>query len=445
MELAQKLFHKSRRDKLNNILDENSLVIVLSASNIQRSFDDGYKFKQNKNFYYLTGFNEPNSALLLAPGGMDLHDEKSKKIVKSNEVLFVQKKDPLKETWIGKRLGFNNVKKELGINIGMENSKLGDAISDLISRDKYNKIYLSIFDLNFLKGEIKDQLNNFISSFITLTTNVQILDYNFLLGKMRNVKNDFEVEQVRYASTVTAAGFYNTIQMIKPAMYEYQVQALLENNYKQLGCQDVAFETIVAGGNNTCILHYNTNRNKLKSGELVLIDSGAEFNYYNGDLTRTVPVNGKFTKEQRQIYQVVLDAQYAVIKKIKPGVKLTDLKKYSVEQLKKGIQKLGLLKKGFDITKYTLHGVGHHIGLDTHDAVANKKIGKTDFDKLLIGSIITVEPGIYFPEDAKEIPEKYRKIGVRIEDDVLVTKNSCEVLSDSLPKEIEDIEYLMQQ
>lgn len=445
MELAQKLFHKSRRDKLNNILDENSLVIVLSASNIQRSFDDGYKFKQNKNFYYLTGFNEPNSALLLAPGGMDLHDEKSKKIVKTNEVLFVQKKDPLKETWIGKRLGFGNVKKELGINIGMENSKLGDVISDLISRDKYNKIYVSIFDLNFLKGEIKDQLNNFISSFITLTTNVQILDYNFLLGKMRNIKNDFEVEQVRYASTVTAAGFYNTIQMIKPGMYEYHVQALLENNYKQLGCQDVAFETIVAGGNNTCILHYNTNRNKLKSGDLVLIDSGAEFNYYNGDLTRTVPVNGKFTKEQRQIYQVVLDAQYAVIKKIKPGVKLTDLKKYSVEQLKKGMQKLGLLKKGYDITKYTLHGVGHHIGLDTHDAVVNKKIGKTDFDKLLVGSIITVEPGIYFPEDAKEIPTKYRKIGVRIEDDVLVTKNGCEVLSDSLPKEIEDIEYLMQK
>lgn len=445
MELAQKLFHKSRRDKLNNILDENSLVIVLSATNVQRSYDDGYKFKQNKNFYYLTGFNEPNSALFLAPGGMELFDEKSGKKVKTKEVLFVQKKDPLKETWIGKRLGFENVNKELGISTGVVNSKLGDVLADLISRDKYNKIYISLFDMSFLRGEIKDQLKNFISSFITLSTNVQILDYNFLLGKMRNVKNDFEVEQVRYASTVTAAGFYNTIQMIKPDMFEYQVQALLEHNYKQLGCQDVAFETIVAGGNNTCILHYNTNRNKLKSGELVLIDSGAEFNYYNGDLTRTVPVNGKFTKEQRQIYQVVLDAQLAVIKKIKPGVKLTDLKKYSVEQLKKGMQKLGLLKKGFDITKYTLHGVGHHLGLDTHDAVANKKIGKSDFDRLHVGSIITVEPGLYFPEDAKEIPAKYRKIGVRIEDDVLVTKNGCEVLSDSLPKKIEDIEYLMRQ
>lgn len=443
MELAEKLFHKSRRDKFMNVIDDNSLVIVLSATNIQRSFDDAYKFKQNKNFFYLTGFNEPNSALLLAPGGMDLHDEISKKIIKTKEVLFVQKKDPLKETWIGKRLGFDNVRKELGINTGMVNSKLGDVLADLIARDKYSKIYISIFDLNALKGEIKDQLNNFIASFITLTSNVQILDYNFLIGKMRNVKNDFEIEQIRYASTVTAAGFYNTIQSVKPGMYEYQVQSLLEHNYKQLGCQDVAFETIVAGGNNSCILHYNTNRNRLKDGDLVLIDSGAEFNYYNGDLTRTVPVNGKFTKEQREIYRIVLDAQYAVIKKIKPGVKLSYLKKYSVEQLKKGVRKLGLLKKGFDITKYTLHGVGHHIGLDTHDAVANKKIGNNDFDKLFVGSIITVEPGIYFPDDAKEIPARYRKIGIRIEDDVLVTKNGCEVLSDSLPKEIEDIEYLM--
>ena len=445
MELAQKLFHKSRREKLNNILDENSLVIVLSATNVQRSFDDGYKFKQNKNFYYLTGFNEPNSALFLAPGGMELFDEKSRKKVNTKEILFVQKKDPLKETWIGKRLGFEYVTKELGINTGLVNSKLGDVLADLLSREKYNKIYLSLFDMSFLRGEIKEQLKSFISSFITLSSNIQILDYNFLLGKMRNVKNDFEVEQIRYASTVTAAGFYNTIQMIKPGMYEYQIQALLEYNYKQLGCQDVAFETIVAGGNNTCILHYNSNRNKLKNGELVLIDSGAEFNYYNGDLTRTVPVNGRFSKEQRQIYQVVLDAQLAVIKKIKPGVKLTDLKKYSVDQLKKGVMKLGLLKKSFDITKYTLHGVGHHIGLDTHDAVANKKIGKSDFDRLFVGNIITVEPGLYFPEDAKKIPVRYRKIGVRIEDDVLVTKNGCEILSDSLPKQIEDIEFLMQK
>ena len=136
MELAEKVFHKSRREKLNNILDDNSLLIILGASNVPRSYDDGYKFKQNKNFFYLTGFNEPNSALLLAPGGMDVHDEKSKKIIKTKELLFVQKKDPLRETWVGRRLGFSNVKKELGIESGMVNSKLGDVINDLISRDK---------------------------------------------------------------------------------------------------------------------------------------------------------------------------------------------------------------------------------------------------------------------------------------------------------------------
>lgn len=443
MESAQKIFHKSRRSKLLNILDENSLVIVLGAANVNRSYDDNYKFKQNKNFYYLTGFNEPNSALLLAPAGMEYHDEKTRKILKSREILFVQKKDPLRETWVGRRLGYSNVKKELGIETGMENSKLGQILGDILSGDRFSRIYISLFDLDFLQGEIKDQLRNFVSSWITLATNIQILDLNYVLARMRNVKSAYEIEQVRYASNVTAAAFYNTIQKIKPGMYEYQVQALLEHYYRDYGCHDVAFETIVAGGNNSCILHYNTNRNILKSGDLVLIDSGAEFNYYNGDLTRTVPVNGKFTKEQKRIYQVVLDAQYSVIKKIKQGVKLSELKKFSVEQLKKGVRKLGLLKKGFDITKYTLHGVGHHIGLDTHDAVANKKVGKTDFDTLLIGNIITVEPGLYFPEDAKEIPPEYRGIGVRIEDDVLITKEGAEVLSDSMPKEIEDIEYLM--
>lgn len=445
MENEQKLFHKSRRGKLLNILDEDSLVIVLGSTNVARSYDDAYKFKQNKNFYYFTGFNQPNAALILAPGGFEVHDGVKNKIVKTKEALFVQKADPLKETWFGRRLGYDKVSKELGIVIGLENSRLGDIIADILSKDKINKIYVSMYDLNKLSGEIKDQLKDFMRSWITLSTNVQLLDLNYLVAKMRMVKNQFEIDQVRYASTITASGFYNTIQQVKPGMHEYQVQAMLEYYYKELGSQDTAFETIVAGGNNTCILHYNTNREKLKNGDLVLIDSGAEYNYYNGDLTRTIPVSGKFTKEQKEVYQIVLDAQYAVIKKIKPGVKLTDLKKYSVEQLKKGMMKLGLLKKGYDATKYTLHGVGHHIGLDTHDAVANKKIGRADFDTLLVGNIITVEPGIYFPESAKEIPAKYRRIGVRIEDDVLVTKGGREVLSDALPKEIEDIEFLMME
>lgn len=445
MENEQKLFHKSRRGKLLNILDENSLVIVLGSTNVARSYDDAYKFKQNKNFYYFTGFNQPNAALILAPGGFEVHDGAKNKILKTKEALFVQKADPLKETWFGRRLGYEKVSKELGITIGLENSRLGDVIADILSKDKINKIYVSMYDLNKLSGEIKDQLKDFMRSWITLSTNVQLLDLNYITAKMRMVKNQFEIDQIRYASTITASGFYNTIQQVKPGMREYQVQAMLEYYYKELGSQDTAFETIVAGGNNTCILHYNTNREKLNNGDLVLIDSGAEYNYYNGDLTRTIPVSGKFTKEQKEVYQIVLDAQYAVIKKIKPGVKLTDLKKYSVEQLKKGMMKLGLLKKGYDATKYTLHGVGHHIGLDTHDAVANKKIGRADFDTLLVGNIITVEPGIYFPESAKEIPAKYRRIGVRIEDDVLVTKGGCEVLSDALPKEIEDIEFLMME
>jgi len=443
MEKLQRQFHKSRRDKLFNILDDNSLIIIPGSTHVARSFDDTYKFKQNKNFYYLTGFNEADALLMLAPGGMKVYDDKLKKVVNTKEILFVQPKNPLRETWTGRRLGYANVKHELGINTAFENTKIWDVLNEVISKDQAKKIYLSFYELLNLSGVLKEHLSKFMDTWITATPNIQLSDINHILGKMRSVKNEFEIDQIRFASTVTAASFYNAIQNIRPGLYEYHVQAMLEFNYKNLGAHDTAFETIVAGGNNACILHYNTNKEKLKEGDLVLIDSGAEYNYYNGDLTRTVPVNGKFTKEQREIYQIVLNAQKAVIKKIKAGVKLTDLKAYSVKMLEKGMKKSGLLKKGFEATKYSLHGVGHHIGLDTHDAIATKDDGRFDFDKLLVGNIITVEPGLYFPKDAKEIPAKYRGIGVRIEDDVLVTKTGSEVLSDALPKEIADIEKLM--
>ena len=443
MEKLQKQFHKSRRDKLLSILDKNSLVIIPGSTHVARSYDDSHRFKQNKNFYYLTGFNEADALLVLAPGGMKVSGNRFKKEVFTKEILFVQPKNPLRETWTGRRLGFNNVKSQLGINTAFENTKIWDILNDVISKDEANKIYVSFFEMFKLSGALKEHLTKFIDTWITATPNIQLIDINHILGKMRSVKNEFETDQMRYAATVTAASFYNAIQNIRPGLFEYHVQAMLEFNYKNLGADDIAFETIVAGGNNACILHYNTNKEKLKDGDLVLIDSGAEYNYYNGDLTRTVPVNGKFTKEQREIYKIVLDAQAAVIKKIKPGVKLTWLKAYSVKILEKGMKKFGILKKGFAATKYTLHGVGHHLGLDTHDAVANRKIGRVDFDTLLTGNVITVEPGLYFPEDAKEIPAKYRGIGVRIEDDVLVTKHGSEVLSDALPKQIADIEKLM--
>ncbi len=443
MDILQKKFHKSRREKLLNILDDNSLVIVTSNTNVPRSFDDIYKFKQNKNFYYLTGFNEPDSVLMMCPSGIEFYDGNTKKVVKTTELLFVQKKDPLKETWTGRRLGYDKVNSVLGINRALVNTKFSEILADFLSKDKVNKIYIPLYDIFNLKGLLKEQFYSFTSNWITSNANIQVLDITYTLAKMRNVKKQFEIEQIRYAVNATAASFKTAIKTIRPGIFEYNVQSMLEYGYKHFGSSDVAFETICASGNNACILHYNTNRDKIKSGDLLLIDSGAEFGYYNGDLTRTIPVNGKFTKEQAQIYSIVLETQKAVIKKIKPGAKLSELKAYSVSLLEKGMKKLNLLKKGYNITKYSLHGVGHHIGLDTHDAVANKKIGKADYDTLLVGNVLTVEPGLYLPEDAKEIPERYRRIGVRIEDDVLVTKEGCEVLSDSLPKEIKDIEELM--
>ncbi len=429
-------FHKSRRQELLKYLNETSLALVFGATFKHKSYDYDFPFKQNRNFFYLTGFEEPNSALLLAPGGIKVSAGKNKfKTVK--EILYVQQKDKAREVWTGKRLGFENVNKELGIEYGMVNTELMNSLTTNLT-PQINKLYINIPEFYALTGEIKRIVIDLYDKLFTMTPNIQIIDVNYLIGKMRFTKTDFEILEMKRSADICVNAFEDAITSLKAGMREYQVQSILEYNYKTYGAQDVAFNTIVASGNNACTLHYETNRDTLKDGDLVLIDSGAEFNGYNSDITRTVPVNGKFSKEQKEIYELVLKVQKDVIKKIKPGIKLTRLKKYTVEELAKGLLKLKIIKKKEEITKYYMHGVGHHLGLDTHDAVKTND----EFDKLKAGNIITVEPGIYIAKGS-DAPKKYRGIGVRIEDDILVIKKGSENLTSGLVKEINDIENLM--
>ena len=227
---------------------------------------------------------------------------------------------------------------------------------------------------------------------------------------------------------------------IKPGVNEFNIQASLEYNYKANGGEDVAYLPIVASGENACILHYTKNNQKLKNGDLLIIDSAAEYKYYCSDITRTFPVNGKFTTDQARLYNIVLKANKECIKKIKPGVRFSDLNKLSEKILSEGLLKLGIIKDKKDIKNYSLHGLGHHIGLDAHDAVPFQKTISSDFDILREGNVITIEPGLYFRKDMKEISSKYRGMGIRVEDVVLVTKSGSRNLTEGLGKEIRELE-----
>jgi Xaa-Pro aminopeptidase len=429
-------FHKSRRQELVKQVEKDSLVLIFGAMLKVKSFDFNYPLKQNRNLFYLTGFEEPNAALLLAPGGIKVSAGKNKfKTVK--EILFVQRKDKSREVWTGWRLGYDNVEKELAVEYGMENTELLNFLLSNLTPE-INKLYINIPDFYSLTGEMKRIMSDFYEKLVTIVPDIHLIDINYVIGKMRFVKTEYEIAQMKRSAGICVNAFEDVISQVRAGMYEYHIQSILEYNYKNYGAMDVSFFPTVASGNNACTLHYEENNALLKNGDLVLIDSGCEYNGYASDITRTIPVSGEFTKEQKDIYELVLKVQKDVIKKIKPGVKLTDLKKYTKDALANGLLKLKIIKKKEEITKYYMHGVGHHLGLDTHDAV--KETG--EYDKLKAGNILTVEPGIYISKDS-DAPIKYRGIGVRIEDDILVTKNGNENLTSRLVKEIKDIEKMM--
>jgi len=440
MDKDQKNFYKSRRNEFSKLIGKDSVAIIFGNTHKNKSYDGDYEFKQYKNFYYLTGFTEPNAALVLAPGGIKIKtDEKENSYT---EILYVQKKDPLMETWNGKRLGCMNVKNELGIENAFVNEEISKSLHPNILKN-YGRIYINLGEMIKLTQEMKQITTIFENGLNRIAANSEIVDTSYLLGKMRAVKTPFEIKKMQQASDITIKSFNETIKLIKPGLNESQVQATLEYYYKYNGGES-AYGAIVASGENACTLHYENNNMKLKAGELILIDSAAEYEYYCSDVTRTFPIDGKFSKEQKVIYDIVLKANKECIKKIRPGVKWSSIRwDLSEKILANGLYNAGLLKNKKDIQKYSLHGVGHHIGLDTHDAVPSMKTFSTDNDTLRVGNVLTVEPGLYFTSDMKEIPQKFRGIGVRIEDDVLVIKGGCVNLTKDMVKEVDEIEAIM--
>ncbi len=423
--MIQEKEYAKRRHKLLKKLKPDSVAVICSAEAKVRSNDTHYPYRQNSNFYYLSGFKEENAALVFV---------KRKK--KGKVFLFVQEKNPQKELWEGKVLGIKAAKKRFDVDGVYAIGKLEEKLKEFLRTKE--RLYFE-FSHKTKCSAMLDALSSNLHTKKNLSKTVE---------KMRLVKSKSEIALIKKGLAITKKAHHNAMKKKKAGMMEYELQADFEYIFKKHGAYSDAYTTIVAGGDNANTLHYIKNDKKLKSGELVLIDAGCEYDYYATDITRTIPISGKFTKSQKEVYELVLRVQKKILKTIRPGVLRSDLQKKTQKLLTKGLVELGIFKgsvkkllKNGKIKRYYPHGIGHFMGLDVHDQNPYKtKKGKEI--ALQAGMVLTVEPGLYLPKKDKKIPKKYRGIGVRIEDDVVVTKNGSINLSWSIAKEVEEIEAL---
>lgn len=425
----------TRRHLFSNSMLDNSMAIFPANEELIRSNDTEFRFRQNSDFYYLTGFNEPEACLLLI---------KRKGLISS--VLFNRRKDKTAEIWHGYRLGQAAAVSELSMDQAFAIDELEVILADLLTgiETVYYPV-LSGLSLDTRLQTILNKLRNKTRSGLIATN--QFLNWQPQLHEMRLFKSDAEKQLMRKAGEISALGHVRAMQQCKPGMWEFQLQLEVEYEFARQGTRDIAYNSIVAGGNNACILHYTENDKQLKDGDLVLIDAGAEYQGYAGDITRTFPVNGRFTEEQATIYQLVLDCQLFALEQVKPNISVLAINKLVVSKMCEGLLALGILQGDLETLiqeekhkDFYMHGLGHFIGLDVHD-VGNS--GSIEIPRLLEkGMAITIEPGLYISNDA-DVEDRWKGIGVRIEDDVIVTDTGCEILTSAVPKSIQDIEALM--
>lgn len=435
MRIIQERF-KQRRIRLMEQMAPESIAIIPSAQMITRNNDAEYPFRQSSDFYYLTGFNEPDAVLVLLPG----RDA-------GETVLFCRDRDKLMEIWNGYRAGPEGAICDYGIDEAHSIAEVDNVLPQLL--DGMLRIYYSIGQHDALDQQIRHWLNLIRSKArqgATAPTELVMLDH--LLHEMRLFKDEDEIELMRKAGEISALGHVQAMKACKPGVMEYQLEAEILHYFAMNGCRQPAYSTIVGGGENACILHYIENSAALEDGDLVLIDAGCELDCYAGDITRTFPVNGCFSPEQKAIYELVLKAQKACIDMAKPGVLWHQVHDESVRVLTEGLIELGLLTGSLEdeisaggYRDFYMHRIGHWLGMDVHD-VGDYKIDG-EWRPLEPGMVMTVEPGIYIAADNDKVDARWRGIGVRIEDDVLITDAGCEILTANVPKEVEEIEKLM--
>lgn len=418
------------------LMEPGSMAIVPGSTLATRNSDVDYHFRQDSDFYYLTGFTEADSLFVLVPGRE--HGE---------AILFCRERDPEQERWHGKITGPERAMQLYGIDDAFPITDIEDILPGLIegkSRLYYTMGAQPEFDRRVI-GWVKKLSGNKQSGSMPPGEFVQLGQY---LHELRLVKTAPEIEVMKHGAEITAQGHRRLMKTVSPGMKEYQLEAEFQHELTMSGARTTAYPSIVGGGNNACILHYISNDEALKAGDLVLVDAGGEYEYYASDVTRTFPVNGKFSKAQEQVYNIVLKAQLAAIDMVVPGNHWNQPHEAAVRIITEGLVELGLLdgevetlieEEAYKV--FYMHRTGHWLGLDVHD-VGEYKIGG-EWRVFEPGMVTTIEPGIYISDDLPDVPARFRGIGIRIEDDVLVTASGHEVLTGAIPKTVAGIEQLM--
>ncbi len=424
-------FHKDRREQLRKKLPPGSMVVVFSNPVRNRSNDVDYKYSQDPDLYYLTGLMEPDAAVVIFSEPREAFG------ATSDEILFIREKDDSRELWDGIRLGVKMAGEDLNFDHVQVNRKFLEMSGQVKGIDNFYIKYPTDIDVNIGK---KSSLNRMVKEMRSWLADERVSDgagrLSTFLAELREVKTDEELVLLQKAVDITCAGLEKAIRNIKPGMTEYQVQAIAEFEFRMMGSEYQGYGSICGSGPNTSILHYTDNRRPMDDGELILMDIGAEYHGYTADITRTVPVNGKFTDDQRKIYDLVLKAQLEGIKKVKEGERFRAAHELCARIIGEGLRDLGIISNKSEYMKYFMHGTSHYLGLEVHDTGT--------YGTLQTGNVLTVEPGIYIPEGSP-CDERWWGIGIRIEDDVLVTPDGPQVMSDKLPKGPEELEQLMSQ
>lgn len=416
--MNKNLFIKNR-NKYFDIISKNSMTILFSGKVIQRTADQDYDFEVDKNFYYLTGINEDNVILVLLKG-----DNGTK------EVLFIEKTTEYMAKWFGEKITIDEAKSKSGIDNIYYLDSFDSFVFNSFNSTRYTNDHLNSLYLNLERRNDSGYSNlalKYAEKFKKDYPEINILNcYNTIVGQ-RMFKKDEEVELVKKSIETTRYGIEELMQQAKAGLYEYQLESYFDHYIKFNGQKDTSFKTIAATGKNATVLHYVNNNTKLQDGDLILFDLGCRTNLYISDISRTFPVNGKFTERQKQVYNSVLYVNKKCIEFIKPGISWQEYNNYANSLLTEELKKLGLITEDKDLVKYYWHSIGHSIGLDTHDPCLRDVVFQE-------GMMLTVEPGLYIAEE---------NIGIRIEDDVLVTKDGCVNLSKDIIKEVDDIEKFM--
>ena len=426
--------YADRRSKLGAMLPNNSAVVIAGAEVQYRNADSSHAFRQDSNFWYLTGFNEPESTLVLL-----INESKD-----VQSIVFVPKKDALKEIWDGYRAGPNGAVKDHGFDLAFDNTEIDKRLPDLLAG--YNQVFYPVGKSQKLDADVIDWIKTARSK-DRHSSPIDIADASSKIGNERLIKDEDEIEIMKKACQISAEAHVEAMKFVKPGMNEQELEAFYQYQFSKRGGRFPAYTPIVAGGENACVLHYVENSKALKDGDLVLVDAGCEFELYASDITRTYPINGKFSAAQLAIYEVVLEAQQKSIEAVTVNNNVMDSQIISEKVITQGLIDLGILNGSMEelhetgaFKDFYMHKIGHWLGIDVHDAGDYTEDG--EYMKFKPGMVTTVEPGIYI-SSTSNVKDQWKGIGIRIEDNILVTAKGNQNLTDIVPSNPNEIEALM--